>query len=144
MCASITDLNDQLPQEYLAQLNELERIICLRASLICWSVTEGTQVPRIMQLRSILADRLGRNRTPEYTDKGWIPKCPDFSLFVCALFSPFFENLSASVALGSSLRRVVQNLSAPRIQPLPGRILPKFVRFCGYGLLGRGRVVSVH
>ena len=74
MCASITDLNDQLPQEYLAQLNELERIICLRASLICWSVTEGTQVPRIMQLRSILADRLGRNRTPEYTDKGWIPK----------------------------------------------------------------------
>ncbi len=37
-----------------------------------------------------------------YTDKGWIPKCPDFSLFVCALFSRFFENLSASVALGSS------------------------------------------
>ncbi len=32
----------------------------------------------------------------------------------------FFENLSASVALGSSLRRIVQNLSAARIQPPQG------------------------
>lgn len=61
LCASIPELYDRLPQEYIAELQEPERIICLRASLICWSVTAGTQVPRKMQLRAILADRLGRN-----------------------------------------------------------------------------------
>ncbi|KAF8169075.1 hypothetical protein BJ912DRAFT_835350, partial [Pholiota molesta] len=45
---------------YLAELTDAERAICHRASVVCWSVTEGKQVPRKMQLRAILADRLGK------------------------------------------------------------------------------------
>lgn len=58
---SITDLESKLPQVYLEGLAAEQRIICLRAALVCWSVTQGTQIPREMQLRSILADRLGRD-----------------------------------------------------------------------------------
>lgn len=60
LSTSIIDLQTQLPQDYLAELTECERVICHRASVVCWSVTRGKQVPRKMQLRAILADRLGK------------------------------------------------------------------------------------
>ena len=42
-------------------LGALDRTICLRSSLVCWSVSQGRIVPREMQLRSILADQRGRD-----------------------------------------------------------------------------------
>ena len=58
---SILELWTCLPQEYLWELGESDRTICLRGSLMCWAVTQGTIVPREMQLRSILADQQGRD-----------------------------------------------------------------------------------
>jgi ATP-dependent helicase YprA (DUF1998 family) len=49
--------SSKLPTEYLNGLAEKDKATCLLASLICWSVTGGTQVPRAMQLRAVLADR---------------------------------------------------------------------------------------
>jgi hypothetical protein len=50
---------DKIPVAYLAGLNEKERILCLRASLIRLEVTDGAQVPREMQLRAVVADQNG-------------------------------------------------------------------------------------
>ncbi|KAF8166050.1 P-loop containing nucleoside triphosphate hydrolase protein [Pholiota molesta] len=61
ICSSITELDSQLPHDYLAEIDDNERVICLRASLICWKVTQGKQVPRKMQLQAILADRLNQD-----------------------------------------------------------------------------------
>ena len=53
----ITD--GRLPNDFLESLNNDDQIICNRASMICWSVTDGVCVPREMQLRVILAERHG-------------------------------------------------------------------------------------
>jgi hypothetical protein len=45
----------RLPEEYLCGLNHSDRIISLRACLICWSIP-CHQIPREMQLRALLAD----------------------------------------------------------------------------------------
>ena len=58
---SISELWNCLPLDYLRGLGELDRMICLRSSLVCWAVTQGRIVPREMQLRSILADQRGRD-----------------------------------------------------------------------------------
>jgi ATP-dependent helicase YprA (DUF1998 family) len=58
---SIPELWTCLPQDYLRELGPLDRIICLRSSLVCWAVSQGRIVPREMQLRSILADQRGRD-----------------------------------------------------------------------------------
>ena len=50
---------DKIPVEYISGLNEKERTLCLRASLICLEVTDGAQVPREMQLRAVVADQKG-------------------------------------------------------------------------------------
>jgi hypothetical protein len=50
---------DKIPVEYIAGLNEKERTLCLRASLICLEVTDGAQVPCEMQLRAVVADQNG-------------------------------------------------------------------------------------
>ena len=50
---------DKIPVAYLAELNEKDRILCLRASLICIEVTGGAQIPREMQLRAVVADQNG-------------------------------------------------------------------------------------
>ncbi len=51
----------QLPQDYLTELTSAERIVCLRAAIVCRSVTQGMQVPRKMQLQAILAAQLGHD-----------------------------------------------------------------------------------
>jgi hypothetical protein len=43
--------------DFLNGLAEKDLATCLLASLICWSITGGTQVPRAMQLRAVLANR---------------------------------------------------------------------------------------
>jgi hypothetical protein len=48
---------DKLPVTYLAGLNEKDKILCLRASLVCLEVTSGEQIPREMQLRAVVADQ---------------------------------------------------------------------------------------
>jgi hypothetical protein len=48
---------DKVPVAYLADLNEKDRILCLRASLICMEVTGRTEIPREMQLRVVVADQ---------------------------------------------------------------------------------------
>jgi hypothetical protein len=59
----ISNLSDQilpsskLPIDFLNGLAVKDKATCLLASLICWSVTGGTQVPRAMQLRAVLADQ---------------------------------------------------------------------------------------
>jgi len=52
-------LDDQLPLRYLAILDDDNRATCFRATLLCYCVTGGTQVPREMQLKAILADQHG-------------------------------------------------------------------------------------
>jgi hypothetical protein len=42
-------LYDHLPVSFLDTLNEDDKIICYRAVLMCYSVTNSTQVPREMQ-----------------------------------------------------------------------------------------------
>jgi hypothetical protein len=58
---SMSELNNCLPQNYLLELEESDRVICLRAALVCWAVTEGKIIPREMQLRAILADQRSRD-----------------------------------------------------------------------------------
>jgi len=48
------DLNAQLPTQFLDTLNEKNKTICYRAMLLCHMVCK--QVPREMQLRTVLAD----------------------------------------------------------------------------------------
>ena len=43
--------SSKLPTDFLNGLTENDKATCLLASIICWSVTGGTQVPRAMQLR---------------------------------------------------------------------------------------------
>jgi ATP-dependent helicase YprA (DUF1998 family) len=63
----IFELSDQilpssrLPTDFLNGLAEKDKATCLLATLICWCVTGGTQVPRAMQLRAVLADRLRKD-----------------------------------------------------------------------------------
>jgi ATP-dependent helicase YprA (DUF1998 family) len=47
----------KLPTDFLIGLTEEDLAICLLATLICWFVTGGAQVPRAMQLRAVLSDR---------------------------------------------------------------------------------------
>ena len=49
--------SSKLPTNFLNGLAEKDKATCLLASLICWSVTGGTQVPRAMQLRAVIADQ---------------------------------------------------------------------------------------
>lgn len=50
-------LRERLPVSFIDALDEDDRIICYRASLICYGVTGSTQVPREMQLRVVLANQ---------------------------------------------------------------------------------------
>jgi hypothetical protein len=47
---------DRLPLTYLDSLSEEDRTVCLRATIICWVMSQSTMVPREMQLRVVLAD----------------------------------------------------------------------------------------
>ncbi|KAH9069630.1 P-loop containing nucleoside triphosphate hydrolase protein [Lactarius deliciosus] len=50
-------LRERLPVSFLDALDGHDRITCYRAALMCYSVTNSTQVPREMQLRVILANQ---------------------------------------------------------------------------------------
>ena len=50
------DLLSGLPMDLLDSLSDKDRVICFRATLLCYCVTNGTQIPREMQLRTVLAD----------------------------------------------------------------------------------------
>ncbi len=54
-------LMSKMPATYLESLEEADRVICFRTTLLCYCVTGGTQVPREMQLRSVLADKHGKD-----------------------------------------------------------------------------------
>ena len=49
---------DRLPLTgtYLNSLSEEDKTVCLRATIICWVMSQSTMVPREMQLRVVLAD----------------------------------------------------------------------------------------
>ena len=51
----------RLPTDFLNGLTEEDMATCLLATLICWFVIGGTQVPRAMQLRAVLSDRHGKD-----------------------------------------------------------------------------------
>ena len=53
------DLNAQLPTQFLDTLNEKDKTICYCATLLCHMVCK--QVPREMQLRTVLADVNGKD-----------------------------------------------------------------------------------
>ncbi|KAF9484311.1 P-loop containing nucleoside triphosphate hydrolase protein [Pholiota conissans] len=61
VCVAITDLHARLPEDYLAGLEYDHRTICLRGSLVCWSVTSGSYVMQKMQLQTVLSGRLRRD-----------------------------------------------------------------------------------
>ena len=46
----------RLPEEYLRSLDYGDRVLCIRACLICWSIP-CRQIPQEMQLRAVLADQ---------------------------------------------------------------------------------------
>jgi hypothetical protein len=52
---------DQLPLQYLQSLSKEDRTLCFRASMICWSISKSTMVPREMQLRVVLANHHGKD-----------------------------------------------------------------------------------
>jgi len=54
-------LTNRLPAAYLSQLDEVDQTICFRATLLCYFVTQGTQVPCEMQLKAIVADKKGED-----------------------------------------------------------------------------------
>ena len=54
---STLDLLSRLPTDFLNSLDDKDRVICFRASLLCYCVTNGAQIPREMQLRAVLADQ---------------------------------------------------------------------------------------
>ena len=54
-------LHERLPLSFLCTLDEGDKTICLRAVLICYSVTGSTQVPREMQLKVVLANWNGKD-----------------------------------------------------------------------------------
>ena len=47
---------DRLPLTYLNSLSEEDKTVCLRATIICWVMSQSTMVPWEMQLRVVLAD----------------------------------------------------------------------------------------
>ncbi|KAF9030933.1 hypothetical protein BJ165DRAFT_1411305 [Panaeolus papilionaceus] len=47
---------EKVPNAYIDMLSAVECVFCLRASLICWEATSHQQVPRKMQLRTVLAE----------------------------------------------------------------------------------------
>ena len=51
----------KIPAEYLAGLNEHDRLTAYRACLLTWFVTGGKQVPREAQLKSCLATFNGKD-----------------------------------------------------------------------------------
>ena len=51
------DLLSGLPMDLLDSLSDKDRVICFRATLLCYCVTNGTKIPREMQLRTVLADQ---------------------------------------------------------------------------------------
>ncbi|KAF9044154.1 hypothetical protein BJ165DRAFT_183243 [Panaeolus papilionaceus] len=50
-----------LPHTYINSLTPEERVFCHRASLVCWYATSKTQVPRKMQLRTMVAEIFHKN-----------------------------------------------------------------------------------
>ena len=48
LVSSIPELWTCLPQEYLWELGDSDRTICLRGTLVCWAVPQGRIVPREM------------------------------------------------------------------------------------------------
>jgi ATP-dependent helicase YprA (DUF1998 family) len=54
-------LLSKLPNDYLDSLDSKDRDICFLAALLCYCVTGGTQIPREMQLRAVLADQQGKD-----------------------------------------------------------------------------------
>jgi DEAD/DEAH box helicase len=54
-------LLSKLPGDFLDSLDDRDRVICLRATLLCYYVTDGAQIPREMQLRAVLADQHGKD-----------------------------------------------------------------------------------
>jgi hypothetical protein len=51
--------DSRVPSDFLSSLKESDNIFCWRAILICYVVTHGQQIPREMQLRTVLADHHG-------------------------------------------------------------------------------------
>ncbi|KAH9052274.1 P-loop containing nucleoside triphosphate hydrolase protein [Lactarius vividus] len=54
-------LHERLLMSFLDALEEHDRLTCYRAALVCYSVTNSTQVPREMQFKVVLANRNGED-----------------------------------------------------------------------------------
>ena len=54
-------LLSKLPGDFLDSLDDKDHVICFRATLLCYYVTDGAQIPREMQLRAVLADQHGKD-----------------------------------------------------------------------------------
>ena len=53
--------HERLPAQYLQSLSKEDRTVCFRASMICWTISGSTMVPREMQLRVVLANYHGKD-----------------------------------------------------------------------------------
>ena len=51
--------DSRIPSDFLSSLEDADKIFCWRAILVCYMVTLGQQLPREMQLRSVLSDHHG-------------------------------------------------------------------------------------
>lgn len=61
LLSAIVVPNSKLPLEYLTKLKGDDLTTALRACLLSWAVTNGTQVPREFQLRACLATQNGQD-----------------------------------------------------------------------------------
>jgi hypothetical protein len=59
ICRFSLESDSRVPSDFLSSLEDTDKMFCWRAILVCYMVTQGQQIPREMQLRSVLADHHG-------------------------------------------------------------------------------------
>jgi hypothetical protein len=59
ICRFSLESDSRVPSDFLNSLEDPDRIFCWRAILLCYMVTSGQQIPREMQLRTVLSDHHG-------------------------------------------------------------------------------------
>ncbi len=89
-------LYDRLSLSFLELLDKDNDIVFYQAALICYSVTNSTQIPRGMQLRVVLANKNGRDCVSTGTGSGkmlpissnGLPDDPDKRIVTTLTISP--------------------------------------------------------
>jgi hypothetical protein len=55
------ELLPKLPTKFLDSLDDLDRVLCFRSTLLCYYAMNGAQIPHEMQLQAVLVDQHGKD-----------------------------------------------------------------------------------